>query len=150
MEQRKIQFGFGLNRTRCFCDSFNEVEDLMIFAKRAWDNLESDYFDNEEQSKIYIGVIQQVKPSDFAPSLDDIADQINDSFYFEHSIDDDADVQIDNRKEAERLWKEFVDKYFDLPCEVVATWNIGVYDLKEHCWVEKFEDFEKYVPEHKR
>jgi len=143
--EEKEQFGFGLKPTRCFCDAFGSVEDLLIFAKRAWDNLDSDYFDDESQSRIYVGVLRHVSPSDFAPSLDDIAVQITDLFYADCNIDDDADVQIDNRKEAEEVWKNFVDKHFELPCSVVTTWNIGIYDLQKNRWVEKFEDFEQYV-----
>lgn len=137
-EEKKVKYGFGLatDETHCFCDEFDTVEELIEFAKDAWETMDSTYFNEDDEYCIIIGVIEHHAPSDFAPNLDSIADEMTDLFYSECNIDDDADVQIANRKEAEEEWKKFVNKYFDIPCTYTCDWSVGVYDLKEDKWVE--------------
>ena len=137
-EEKKVKYGFGLatDETHCFCDEFDTVEELIEFAKDAWETMDSAYFNEDDEYCIIIGVIEHHAPSDFAPNLDSIADEMTELFYSECNIDDDADVQIANRKEAEEEWKKFVNKYFDIPCTYTCDWSVGVYDLKEDKWVE--------------
>ena len=71
--------------------------------------------------------------------MDDIADTMTDKFYCDHNIDDDADVQYYKKEEAQKEWREFINKYFDIPCTIIANWNVGIYDLKEHKWVERYD-----------
>ena len=75
----------------------------------------------------------------FAPSLDDIADQMTDRFYSDFNIDDYQDVTCSKKAEAQKEWREFINKYFDIPCTIIANWNVGIYDLKEHKWVERYD-----------
>lgn len=140
-EEEKIKYGFGLSDTECFCDMFDTVEEVIEFAEHCYNNPDGNYWDEDMDDYpdcIYIGTIEHHTASDFAPTLDDIADTMTDEFYSEHNIDDDADVQISNRMEAETEWKAFIDKYFDIPCTYMSNWNVGVYDLKEHKWVERY------------
>ena len=136
-EEKKVKYGFGLatDQTQCFCDEFDSVEELIEFAKDAWETEDSTYFNEDDEYCIIIGVIEHHAPSDFAPSLDWVADSMTDSFYSEHNIDDDADVQICNRKEVEEEWEKFVNKYFDIPHTFTCDWSVGVYNLKENKWV---------------
>jgi hypothetical protein len=143
-KEQNIKYCFGLSQERCGTDTFDTIDELLEFAEKCYKDCDGEYWDydgctfpDDYKSVIYIGIACEVEPKDFAPSLDDIADQMTDSFYSEHPIDDDQDVQITDRKEAEKAWDEFVTKYFELPCSITATW-IGTYDLKKHDWVEKF------------
>ena len=137
-EEKKIKYGFGLatDVTRCFCDEFDSVEELIKYAKEQWEGENSDYFNDDDEYCIIIGVIEHHAPSDFAPSLDWIADCMTDSYYNEHNIDDDADVQINNRKEAEEEWEKFINKHFKIPYTYTCDWSVGVYDLKEDKWIK--------------
>jgi hypothetical protein len=140
-EEKKVKYGFGLSDTECFCDMFDTVEEVIEFADGCYKNPDGNYWDEDMDDYpdcIYIGTIEHHTASDFAPSLDDIADQMTDSFYCEYNIDDNKDVSILNRKDAEVEWKAFIEKYFEIPGTYMATWNVGIYDLKEHKWVEQF------------
>ena len=138
-EEKKVKYGFGLatDVTHCFCDEFDSVEELIEFAKDAWETEDSTYFNEDDEYCIIIGVTEHHAPSDFAPSLDWVADSMTDSFYSEYNVDDDADVQICNRKEAEEEWEKFVNKYFDIPHTFTCDWSVGVYNLKENKWVKE-------------
>lgn len=136
----KAKYTFGLDDEHCFSDTFDSVEELIAFAKDAYEHPDGNYWDedwdeNEYPHCIFIGVAETIKPSDVAPSLDDIADQMTDRFYCNYNIADNADVQVCHKEEAEREWVAFVEKYFDLPHTMVASW-IGTYDLKEDKWIE--------------
>ena len=144
-DDKQIKFGFGTDEEHCFCDEFDTVQELITFATKEWEDQNSDYFNDDDENIIYIGVIEHHKPSNFAPSLSDIADQMTDKFYCDHNIDDDSDCGYVNKEEAEHEFKAFIDKYFYLPHDYTTVWNVGQYDVKEHRWVEKFEMFEKYV-----
>lgn len=150
-EEKKIKFGWGIEDTHCEPDTYDTVEKLLEAAQESWDNQDGNPFDSDcdYSGCIYVGTAETFSPSDFAPSLDDIADQMTDKFYCVHNIDDDAEVNIAGRlrKEADAAWKELVNKYFDLPCTMVCNNNIGVYDLKSHKWVEEYEAFNKFVKE---
>lgn len=135
--EEKALFGFGLNDTRIFADTFNSVEELIDFAQTEYDNENSDYFDDEDEYSILVSKVKHLTPSEFAPSLSDIADQMTDRFYSEHNIDDDAEADYHPRQEAEEKWKEFVEKYFDIPCTLVGYADVGWYNLKERKWIEK-------------
>lgn len=143
--EKQIKFGFGTDEERCFCDEFDTVQDLINFATEEWDNQNSDYFNDDDENIIYVGVIEHHMPSDFAPSLFDIADQMTDKFYSDLDPDDDSNCEYVNKEEAEREFKAFIDKYFCLPFDYTTVWNVGRYDVKSHQWVEKLEMFEKYV-----
>lgn len=137
---KEVKYCFGLCQERCFGDTFDTIEELVEFAEDCWKNPDGNYWDEDMDDytdTIFIGVADFPTPHDVAPSLNDIADQMTDSFYCEYHIDDDADVLILNRQEAEKEWKEFVNKYFELPHSMTCRW-IGTYDLKKHDWVEKF------------
>ena len=133
-EEKKIKYGFGIDDTHCETDMFDSIEEVLEYAQASWDEQDGNPFDSDcdYSGCIYVGTIERYEPSDFAPSLDDIADTMTDKFYCDHNIDDDADVQYYHRKEAEEEWKKFVNKYFDIPCTHIANWNVGIYDLKEH------------------
>lgn len=145
MKVNEVKFGFGLSDTHCFCEMFDSVQELLEFAIAAWDEQNSDIFNEDDENVIYVGTIYYYTPSDFAPSLDDIADQMTDRFYCDHPIDDDADVQYYKKEEAQKEWHEFINKYFDIPCTYIAEWVVGKYDVKTHKWVEKYANFDKYV-----
>ncbi len=138
--ENTVKYGFGLSDTECFCDMFDSVEELLAFAQDAYENPDGNYWDedfDEYPTQIYVGTIEQHAPSDFAPSIDNIADGITDSFYCEHAIDDNEPVKVYYKKEAEEEWKRFVDKYFNLPCTYTTDW-IGVYDLEKREWTKKW------------
>ena len=143
--KEEVKFGFGVSERHCETDMFDSVEELIAYVQKLWDDKDNLFDDGEET--IHVGLINSYSPSDFAPSLDDIADTMTDKFYCDHNIDDDADVQYYHRKEAEEEWKKFVNKYFEIPCTHIAEWEIGVYNLRTHEWVEKFSAFNKYVKE---
>lgn len=144
-DAKKVKFGFGLNEEHCFWDEFNTVQELINFATEEWEAQNSDYFTDDDENIIYIGVIEHHKPSDFAPSLSDIADQMTDRYYCDHNIADDSDCAYINKKEAEHEFKAFIDKYFFLPHDCTCVWNVGTYDVKNHQWIEKFELFDELV-----
>ena len=140
-EEKKVKYGFGIDDTHCETDMFDSIEEVLEYAQASWDEQDGNPFDDccDYSGCIYVGTIERYEPSDFAPSLDDIADTMTDKFYCDHNIDDDADVQYYHRKEAEEEWKKFVNKYFDIPCTHIANWNVGLYDLKEHKWIERYD-----------
>ena len=141
MTEKKLKYAFGSSNTHCEADLFDTIEEVIEYAQSSWDNKDGNPFDEycDDSGCIYVGTAETYEPADFAPSLDDIAYQMTDMFYSEHNIDDDADVQISKRKEAEEKWKAFVNEHFDIPCTIIANWNVGIYDLKEHKWVERYD-----------
>lgn len=143
-EEKIIKYGFGLSDTECFTDEFDTIDDLIAFAQDAHDNPDGNYWDedwDEDQyaHSINVGIIERVNPMDIAPSLSDIADQMTDKFYCDHNIDDDAEVSFHPRKEAEEAWKAFIEKYCDMPCQVVCNWAVGIFDLQEHKWIKRYD-----------
>jgi len=138
-EEKKL-YGFGVNDTSLFGETFETVDELIEFAQTEYDNENSDYFDDEDQHRILVSAVKRVVPFDFAPSLDDIAEQMTDRFYSEHNIDDDAEASYYPKEEAKKEWKAFVEKYFDIPYTLIGYADVGWYNLKEHRWVEKKED----------
>ncbi len=143
MEDKKVKYGFGLSETECFCDMFDSIDELIAFAQDAYEHPDGNYWDEDMDDYtgvIWAGTIEEVNVTQFAPSLNDIADQITDQFYCEHNVDDDDVCHIYNREEAEKEWKAFVAKYFELPgnTSVVTNWTIGRYDLKTQEWVERY------------
>lgn len=144
--EEKVKFGFGLDQEHCETDMFDSIEELLEYAQASWDEKDGNPFDEDcdDCGSIFVGTIKSHTPYDFAPSLDDIADQMTDSFYNDLNVDDNGDVQICHKEEAEKLWKEFVDKYFDIPCSCSTQW-FGEYDLVEHKWIDKYAHFDKYV-----
>lgn len=148
--EKKKLYGFGVNDTILFEETFETVDELIEFAQTEYDNENSDYFDDEDQHCILISAVKRVAPSDFAPSLDDIAEQMTDRFYSEYNIDGDAESSYHPKKEAKKEWKAFVEKYFDIPYTLIGYANLGWYDLKEHCWVEeKVDNANKVEPKFK-
>ena len=140
MKGKITKYGFGLSDTECFCDMFDTVDELLSFAQDAYQNPDGNYWDkdmDEYPTQIYVGTIEKHAPSDFAPSIDEIAYDITDSFYNEHNIDDNEPVKVYNKKEAEEEWKRFIDKYFSLPCDYTTDW-FGVYDLEKREWTKKW------------
>ena len=145
-QEQKPVYCFGTDQERCGPDDFDTIEELIAFADACYKDPDGDYWDDcadEYPQVIFIGISHSIVPKDFAPSLDSIADQMTDSFYCEHNIDDDAEVQIKNRKEAQEAWDAFVDKFFEMPHSKTCTW-IGEYDIKEHKWLQVYG---KEVPE---
>jgi len=143
-----LLFGFGTDEEHCESETFETVEALLEYAQYSWDDKDGNPFDEDcdYSGCIYVGTAENFEPADFAPSLDDIADQMTDKFYCEHNVDDDADVQISKRKEAEEKWKAFVNEHFDIPCTMTCNW-FGLYSLTEHKWVERYAGFTNYVKE---
>lgn len=139
--ETKVKYGFGLDDVSCETEMFYSIEEVLKYAQASWDEQDGNPFDSDcdYSGCIYVGTIDCYEPSDFAPTLKDIADQMTDQFYSDHNIDNDDEVHIANRKEAEAEWKAFVNKYFDIPCTHIASWNVGLYDLKEHKWVERYD-----------
>lgn len=138
--EQKVQYCFGTSQERCGCDTFDTIEELIAFADDCYKEADGDYWDDcadDYPEVIFIGISHTIKAKDFAPSLDDIADQMTDSYYCKWNIDDDAEVDIRNKKEAEEAWNVFVEKYFEMPHQYTATW-IGEYDIKEHRWLERY------------
>ena len=135
MSEKKKLFGFGVNDTKLFAETFDTVEELIEFAQKEYDEQNEDYFDEDEHC-ILVSHVEEVSASEFAPSLDDIADQMTDRFYCQHPINDDADCDYSNKEEAEKEWKAFIEKYFDIPCTLIGYADVGWYNLKEHKWIE--------------
>ena len=138
MEEKKQKYGFGLSDTECFCDEFDTIEELIAFAEDAYKNPDGNYWDEDMDiypTQIYVGTIEKHKPSDFAPSIEEIADNITDSFYCNVNIDETESVKVYNKTDAEEEWKRFVNKYFSLPCDYTTDW-FGIYDLEKHEWVK--------------
>lgn len=143
--EEKVKFGFGLSETHCETEEFDTIDELLMNAQSLWDNGDAP-FEVADKHILFVGTIESHIPSDFAPSLDDIADQMTDIFYTDLNVDDNGGVQICHKEEAEEKWKEFVDKYFDIPCTHTTIW-FGEYDLAEHKWVKKYDGFEEFVKE---
>lgn len=140
IKKDKVCYCFGVKREHAFSETFESIEDLLMFAKRAWDNTEEDYFDGT-QDCIYIGIARFVSVPDCAPSIKDLACQITDNFYSNYNVDDDDDCQIStSMKEAEEDFKKFLNKHFELPSctSFVTSWEVGVYNLRDSEWVEKY------------
>lgn len=138
--EEKKMYGFGVNDTILFGETFETLDELIEFAQAEYDNENSGYFDDEDQHCIIVSAVKRVVPFDFAPSLDDIAEQMTDRFYSEHNIDDDAEASYHPEEEAKKEWKAFVEKYFDIPFTLIGYADVGWYDLKEHRWVEKKDE----------
>ena len=139
-EGKKIKYAFGLDEEECFTDTFDTVEELIAFARDAYEHPDGNYWDedmDEYPTCIFIGVADTVTASQYAPSLDDIVDQMTDKFYCEYNLDNDEEVRILNRKDADADWEAFIEKHFSLPCSIVTSW-IGVYDLKNDKWFERY------------
>ena len=141
--ETKVKFGFGLSETRCETEEFDTIDELLMNAQCLWDNGDAP-FEDADKHILFVGTIESHIPSDFAPSLDDIADQMTDIFYTDLNVDDNGGVQICHKEEAKEKWKEFVNKYFDIPCSHTTQW-FGEYDLVEHKWIKKYADFDEYV-----
>jgi hypothetical protein len=142
MEKKKEKYGFGLCQERCFTDTFDTIEELIAFATDAYNNPDGIYWDDDMDDYvplIWIGNAETITPSDFAPSLEEIANTIEDSFYCTHNIDDNEMVRVCDKEKANEEWKKFVNKYFDMPCQVTCNW-IGIYDLNLGVWVELFKN----------
>lgn len=139
IEEKKL-YGFGVKGTSLFGETFEAVDELIEFAQTEYDNKNSDYFDDEDQHCIFVSAVKRVTPFEFAPSLDDIVDQITACFYSAHNIDDDAEANYHPKEEAKKEWKAFIEKYFDLPYMLIGYADVGWYNLKEHRWVEKKGD----------
>lgn len=135
MAEEKKLFGFSVDDTKLFDETFDTVDELIEFAQKEYDEQNDEYFD-EDQHCILVSYVKEVSASDFAPSLDDIADQMTDKFYSEHNIDDDSDVTYNPKDEAEKEWKAFIEKYFDIPYTLIGYADVGWYNLKEHEWIE--------------
>ena len=78
---------------------------------------------------------QEVIPVSFMgekPTITDFA------WAFVSAIDDDEEVRIHKKEEAEKTWREFINKHFGIPCTIIAHW-FGIYNLKEHKWTERFD-----------
>ena len=145
--EEKVKFGFGVCQSHCETETFDSVEELIAYAQ-ALRHEDGGLFEEDMGDVIWVGTAETFTVSDFAPGLDDIADQITDRFYSTHNVDEYQDAQINHRKEAEEYWEKFVEKYFELPAGISITCQwFGVYNLRGHKWVEKFEDFDKYVKE---
>lgn len=100
-----VKYGFGLSDTECFCDEFDTIEELIAFAEDAYKNQDGNYWDEDMDiypAQIYVGTIEKHAPSDFAPSIVEIADDITDSFYNEQNIDENEPVKVFNKTEAEK------------------------------------------------
>ena len=142
--EKKIKYGFGLSDTECFTNEFDTVDELIAFAQEAHDHPDGNYWDEDWEGPeyahcIYIGVIKRITPTDYAPSLADIAEQMTDRFYCNHNIDDDQDVTFHPVKEAEEAWRTLVEKYFEMPCQVVCNNAVGIYNLQDHKWVVRYD-----------
>lgn len=138
MQHKKLKFGFGLNINHGFDDTFDTVDEVIEFAQEKYDSQNEDYFNKDDGHCIYIGTVEDVSVLDYAPSIDDILDQMTDSFYCDHNIDDDDNCHITDKREiVEKEYYDFISKYFELPGSISFTicWNVGIYDLKKHEWV---------------
>lgn len=140
MADEKTLYGFGVNDTQLFGETFESVDELIEFAQTEYDSGNGGFFDDEDECRILVSKVKNVKPSDFAPSLDDIADQMTDRFYSEHNIDDNSEASFYPREEAEKEYKAFVEKYFDIPYTLIGYADVGWYNLKEHRWEEKKQE----------
>ena len=138
-EEKKL-YGFGVNATTLFGETFETVDELIEFAQTEYDNKNSGYFDDEDQHCILVSYVEEVCAWDFAPSLDDIADDMTDCYYSEYNLDEDAEVDYSPKDEARKEWEAFIKKYFDIPYTLIGYADVGWYNLKEHRWVEKKED----------
>jgi hypothetical protein len=145
MAEKKLKYTFGTNDTHCETNLFDTIEEVIEYAQSSWNDKDGNPFDEDcdYSGCIYVGTAETYEPADFAPSLDDIADIMTDKFYCDHYIDDDLDVQIRKRKEAEEKWKAFVNEHFEIPCTIIADWNVGIYDLKKHEWVKRYDKKEE-------
>lgn len=135
MAEEKKLFGFSVDDTKLFDETFDTIDELIEFAQKEYDEQNDEYFD-EDQHCILVSYVKEVSASDFAPSLDDIADQMTDKFYSEHNIDDDSDVTYNPKDKAEKEWKAFIEKYFDIPYTLIGYADVGWYNLKEHKWIK--------------
>ena len=141
MTEKKLKYAFGVSDTHCKADLFDTIEEVIEYAQASWDDKDGNPFDEDcdYTGCIYVGTADIYEPADFAPSLDDIADKMTDKFYSDHNIDDDQVVTFCRKEEARKEWREFVNKYFDIPCTIIANWNVGIYDLKERKWVNRYD-----------
>lgn len=148
MTKEEPKFGFGLDETTCEPYVFDTVDELLEYAQYSWDEKDGCPFDEDCDYSGYIWVGKAVKlvVSKYAPTIEEIADSITDAFYCLHNIDECVGVQIYNRSEAEMMWREFLEKYFELPAgtTILTEW-FGIYDLNNHDWCRMYSDFAKFV-----
>ena len=140
-KEKKTLYNFGTCDEQCGTDTFETIEELIEFAEDCYKNADGDYWDDcadDYPDVIFIGIAHPIEAKDFAPSLDDIADKMTDKFYCVYNIDDDSEVDIRNKKEAQEAWNTFVDKYFEMPHTITSTW-IGQYNIKEHKWIKRYD-----------
>ena len=138
MKEKKLKFGFGLNASHCYSETFDTVEEVIEFAQEKYDSQDEDYFNKDDEHCIYVGTAEEVSVLDYAPSIEDILDQMTDSFYCDHNIDDDDNCHITDKREiVEKEYHDFISKYFELPGNISFTtyWNVSRYDLKKHKWL---------------
>lgn len=148
MKEKKLKFGFGLNASHCFGETFDTVDEVIEFAQEKYDSQDEDYFNKDDEHCIYVGTAEKVSVLDYAPSIDDILEEMTDSFYCNHNVDVDDKCHItDNREIVEKEYNDFISKYFELPSNIIliTVWNVGVYDMKKREWIEKFNDFETLI-----
>lgn len=141
-KEKKTLYNFGTCEERCGTDTFSTIEALIEFAEDCYKNADGYYWDDcadDYPEVIFIGIAHWISAKDFAPSLDDIADQMTDSFYCTYNIDDDAEVDVRKKEEAQEAWDVFVEKYFEMPHMITSTW-IGQYNIKEHRCVKRYDE----------
>lgn len=56
-------YGFGVNDTSLFGETFETVDELIEFAQKEYDNENSDYFDDEDQHCILVNAVKCVSLS---------------------------------------------------------------------------------------
>lgn len=146
MEDKKVKYGFGLSETECFSDMFDSIDELIAFAQDAYEHPDGNYLDedlDDYPDVIWVGIIEEVNVTQFAPSLDDIADQITDQFYCEHNVDDDDVCHIHDAisslvyehaiYETKKIAIEVVNK---LLYDIAKDNGISLYELCFHTTVE--------------
>lgn len=144
-ENKEPKYVFGIEDTHCESELFNTVDEVIEYAQHSWDVKDDNPFDEcaDYTGRIYVGTAETYEPADFAPSLSDIADQMTDRFYCEHNINDDQDVTFCKKDNVQNEWREFVNKHFSIPYNIIANWNIGIYDLNGRKWVERYDMVEE-------
>ncbi len=144
MADKKLKYAFGTDDTHCEADLFDTIEEVIEYAQSSWDDKDGNPFDEDcdDTGYIYVGTAETFEPADFAPSLDEIADGMADKFYSNHNIDCDDNVHYYKKEEAQKEWREFINKYFNIPCTIIANWNVGIYNLKERKWEERYDQKE--------
>ena len=95
--EKQEKYCFGTSEERCGTDTFDSIEELISFADSCYKDADGNYWDEDADDYpevIYIGITHEIKAKDYAPTLEEIADEMTDAFYSKWNVDEDERVRF--------------------------------------------------------